>query len=578
MTIPIQLALQGGGAKITYLIAALEALQSLEREGLLRVTRIAGTSAGAIAGALYAAGVDMKRARDTFEAERDDLLRAFPPADGSLRAAWCLLTRRPFWNAEPLRRVLAKLLAPHAHLGDLAIPLVVVASDLTNMQPCVYDGPSEPLLASLLDSAGIPFFFRTPPATGDAYRVIVDGGVCENLPCDRLSYNAEEGEVVGISFAGARAGAPVHGSLAFSRALFETALNASELRAHLALGPNNFVIRTDAGTFDFPRAFTTGLGAEYRETRLLAEEFFRRYADRTLEAEGAAGAGEPRDGYAKAQLPIAQLPQMIEPLRNWYRHQERTRFELLSVSMVITAEGNRREASGGPVRPAALVGPARNRDSCSTRASSLWQPNAAGRTGPPEASRRSPSGVDDVRQEIVFRPSVAPIHSYKINLTSPWTSLNDGYAQLFDRNCDPVPFDPVPVTEGVEQTREVLLLFREPLVPGDERAPFTLRIRDTIPGALRLAKEGRDELLITRATRADRPIGCVEIVVHLPEELSDAVIVAAPGSSGKRMTRSELMRHPAPAGFITLGWKAQDVAPDIPFGCNLIRNYERRTP
>jgi hypothetical protein len=44
------------------------------------------------------------------------------------------------------------------------------------------------------------------------------------------------------------------------------------------------------------------------------------------------------------------------------------------------------------------------------------------------------------------------------------------------------------------------------------------------------------------------------------------------------MTPSELMRHPAPAGFITLGWKAHDVAPDIPFGCNLIRQYERRTP
>lgn len=530
--IPIQLALQGGGAKITYLVAALEAVQSLEREGLLRVTRIAGTSAGAIAGALYAAGVDMQRARDAFEAERDDLLRAFPPADASLRAAWCLLTRRPFWNAEPLRRLLAKLLAPHARLGDLAIPLVVVASDLTNMQPCIYDDPSEPLLASLLDSAGIPFFFRTPPATGDAYRVIVDGGVCENLPCDRLSYNAEEGEVVGISFAAARAGAPVNGSLAFSRALFETALNASELRAQLALGPNNFVIRTDAGTFDFPRAFTTGLGAEYRETRLLAEEFFRRYAARTLEAEEAAAVSDPGDGEAKAQLPIAQLPQVLEPLRSWYRHQERARFEMVAVSMVVTGLSQLREE---------------------------------------ERPGRFPCGVDDVRQEIVFRPTVAPIHSYKINLTSPWTSVNDGYAQLFDRNCNPVPFDPVPVTEGVDQTREVLLLFREPLVPGDERAPFTLRIRDTVPGALRLAKEGRDELLIGRAARADRPIGSVEIVVHLPEELSDAVITPAPGSPGTRMTPSELMRHPAPAGFITLGWKAQDVAPDITFGCNLIR-------
>ncbi len=70
MNIPIQLVIQGGGAKITHLVAALEAVQSLQREGVLRVTRIAGTSAGAIAGALFAAGVDMQRARDSFEAHR----------------------------------------------------------------------------------------------------------------------------------------------------------------------------------------------------------------------------------------------------------------------------------------------------------------------------------------------------------------------------------------------------------------------------------------------------------------------------------------------------------------------------
>src|SRR4051812_22015903 len=95
--LPIQLALQGGGAKITYLLAALEALQEIERDGALRVTRIAGTSAGAIAGALYAARIDMAYARDTFAAHRDELLRAFPPTSASVRAAWKLITRRPFW-------------------------------------------------------------------------------------------------------------------------------------------------------------------------------------------------------------------------------------------------------------------------------------------------------------------------------------------------------------------------------------------------------------------------------------------------------------------------------------------------
>ena len=254
-TVPIQLAIQGGGAKITHLIAALEAVQSLQRRGLLRVTRIAGTSAGAIAGALFAAGIDMQRARDAFEAAREPLLRAFPPTSARLRAAWSLLTRRPFWDAAPLRRLLVRLLGPREHLGDLDIPLVIVAADLTNMQACVYDAPDEPLISSLMDSAGIPFFLRTPPGRGrEGYRIVVDGGVCENLPSDELAYSAEAGEVVGITFSASRTGAPLCGFLDFARALLETSLNASVLRAQLELGPNNFVIRTDAGSFDFARA------------------------------------------------------------------------------------------------------------------------------------------------------------------------------------------------------------------------------------------------------------------------------------------------------------------------------------
>ena len=117
---------------------------------------------------------------------------------------------------------------------------------------------------------------------------------------------------------------------------------------------------------------------------------------------------------------------------------------------------------------------------------------------------------------------------------------------------------------------ELLLFFREPIAPGDARAPVTLRVRDTVPEALRLAQEGRDELLI-RASRADRPINNVEIVVHLPEELSDTAIGAATGSGGVRMTPSELLRYAAPAGFITLGWKGEAVPPDTLFGCNLVR-------
>ena len=521
MTVPIQLALQGGGAKITHLLAALEAVQSLQRRGLLRVTRIAGTSAGAIAGALFAAGVDMQRARDAFEAERDALLRAFPPSSARVRAAWCLLTRRPFWDAAPLRRLLVKLLAPREHLGDLEIPLVIVAADLTNMQACVYDEPHEPLISSLMDSAGIPFFLRTPPGRGrDAYRVVVDGGVCENLPSDKLAYSAEEGEVVGITFSASRVGAPLGGFLDFARALIETALNASVLRAQLELGPNNFVIHTDAGSFDFARAFAAGLGAEYRETRLRAEEFFRDYAARTATVERT---GRPYAGGETTELPAARLQNMVAALRSMYRlQQEPMRFEFQLVRMVVTGASQ----------------------------------TFAGRQ------------PDQVCHEIVFRATSHPVSCYRIRL-APGAPLKT-QCEVFDRGYGAIAFDLVPITDDVREEREYLLFFRDPIVPGDARAPVTLRVRDTVPEALRLAREGRDELL-TRASRADGPIGRVEIIVHLPEETGETVMAAAAGSAGSLMTPAELLRHAAPAGFVTLGWKGEHVPPNTLFGCNLVK-------
>jgi hypothetical protein len=98
----------------------------------------------------------------------------------------------------------------------------------------------------------------------------------------------------------------------------------------------------------------------------------------------------------------------------------------------------------------------------------------------------------------------------------------------------------------------------------------TLRVRDAVAGVLCLVSEGRDELL-TRASRADRPIARVEIVVHLPEELSGTSIVSAPGSNGTRMSAAELVSHAAPANYFTLGWKGENVPPNTMFGCNLVR-------
>ncbi|HTD83794.1 MAG TPA: patatin-like phospholipase family protein [Gemmatimonadaceae bacterium] len=515
MTIPIQLAIQGGGAKITYLLAALESVQSFEREGLLRVTRIAGTSAGAIAGALYAAGVDMRRARDAFESDRDQLLRAFPAA-GVTRCAWKLLTRQPFWNAAPLRRWLTRLLDGRETIGDLDIPIVVVASDLTNLQPCVYETPEQPLVSCIMDSAGIPFFFRTAPSPAHGNdRVVVDGGICENLPSEELTNAPAYGEIVGITFSASRRRETLTTFASFIGALLETAMNASVIRARQELGANNFVIRTEAGSFDFRRAFEKGLGAEYRETRLLADRFFRDYLERAHRPAGTTA------------FPQRRLSDVTGALRTMYERQhEPVRFEVLSVRMIVTGASQAR------------------------------------------AERRGP---DDIRHEIVFRATEQPVHCYRIKLTpAAAPELQKSQCEVFDRDSTPVAFDLVPIPDDSNDAREYLLFFRDPIVAGDRRSPVTLRVRDAVAGVLCLVADGRDELM-TCATRADRPVPRIEIVVHLPEELLDTSIVPAAGPAGAPMSRPELIPYAAPANFFTLGWRGENVPPNTMFGCNLVR-------
>jgi predicted acylesterase/phospholipase RssA len=84
----VQIALQGGGAKLFSLLVAMKEVERLEGRSnesddtkeapSIRVTHVAGTSAGAIVAALYAARVPMKAVLNRLEhLTLDDLLPSF---------------------------------------------------------------------------------------------------------------------------------------------------------------------------------------------------------------------------------------------------------------------------------------------------------------------------------------------------------------------------------------------------------------------------------------------------------------------------------------------------------------------
>ncbi len=162
----VGLALSGGGARG---LAHIGVLKVLEREGI-PVDFLAGTSMGGVIAAGYAAGFDAGYL------EREALRM------GRLRNLIGLLDRSlpklGLFEGQKVQRYLAK------HLGgitfdELVIPLALVAVDLeTGEEVVLRDGRVVDAVRATISLPGVFAPFRLDG------RLLVDGGVLNNLPAD----------------------------------------------------------------------------------------------------------------------------------------------------------------------------------------------------------------------------------------------------------------------------------------------------------------------------------------------------------------------------------------------------------
>jgi len=190
----VALALGAGGARGLSHIAVFEALDELG----VRPTAIAGSSIGAVAGALYAAGMSGRALRryvidlahNRAEVWRRLMLaRAGTIGDmfgGDFTAAVRL-------DAEKLVAQFLPDVVPN-DFDALAIPLTVVASDLHARRELAFaTGLLRPALAA---SIALPTIMR-PVVLGE--RVLIDGGATNPLPFDLLRGRADIIVAVDIS-------------------------------------------------------------------------------------------------------------------------------------------------------------------------------------------------------------------------------------------------------------------------------------------------------------------------------------------------------------------------------------------
>jgi len=209
------LALGGGGAKGLAHIPMLEALDELG----IRPHRIAGTSIGAVIGALYAAGKTGKEIRalvEQFLISDKDAARDWFPLPRSLRWLDFLdptLKEGGLLDSDDFVRYLGETITAR-RFRDLEIPLRVMAADLWSGEPVVLD--SGELLPAVQASMALPGVF--PPVRLDG-RELVDGGVADPLPYDLLARDCDL--IVAIDVSGDRK--PVDGEeMSFLGVLFHS--------------------------------------------------------------------------------------------------------------------------------------------------------------------------------------------------------------------------------------------------------------------------------------------------------------------------------------------------------------------
>jgi len=168
--IQIGLALGGGAARG---MAHLGVLKALEQHGIY-VDMLAGTSAGAMTGTIYAAGLDPDYATQVFKTDLQPswLFRQLPGG-----GYWYLLYKYRRNKFDPmLRKYIGR-----ARMEQLHLPMFTVAVDLFEGEPVVREVGDATM--SILESINLP---PLSLPIFQSNRALVDGGLLNNIPANVL--------------------------------------------------------------------------------------------------------------------------------------------------------------------------------------------------------------------------------------------------------------------------------------------------------------------------------------------------------------------------------------------------------
>lgn len=515
--VPIQLAIQGGGAKICYLMAALEAAQELQRAGVLAVKRIAGTSAGAIVGCLFAAGVSMEGFRKELVGGLGNKLKAQlqPPSKWGLCSA--LVRGTPFWDEGILKDEFDRIFKEKKiqKIGDTkanGIDLLIISSDLENGGVSIAKD-SDFISNALLDSSGIPFCFRGWRSPKPS---IVDGGICNNFPWELLKDREEK--IAGITFAPARPRFDQDGKFyskaaRFAKSLLDSSMDYAMEQTKSGLGPQSkFLIEPAFSTFDFDAALTYLSSENYHHLREKATKFFTDF--------------------------VTDKPSSI--VIKW---DEENLAMMTKLGQIYTVQHKKNNIDF-------------KHCSAEVQANCLIE-------------ELKP---DVVTYSMTFHTMADPVHCLGIGLPGdPREPLDETRTswQITHPDSASIEIIGLPMKAQHPGERELLLFFSPVLQPGT--GPYTLIFQDIVPaGMADLRKTGKDEIGFVPA-RAGCDIPRIDLVIYVPKGFGKVMMKKKDEKArGRQMTGSELDKYGNVFGFNKFGWTDTDLPRDKEFSALVV--------
>lgn len=540
LALKVQIAFQGGGARLVLFYGVIKALQKLEMDGLIEVTRVSGASAGGIAAALFAgrANIDTLVIYHKTLVNSGEILEAFPDLSDPnilqklVNFGKVAVAGQSLGDETKFAKILQDSLKVSGvkarRINELEIPCFINCTDIVEHKVVTAE-PEQSLVQALVDSAAIPFLFRN---SGQK----IDGGILDNLPVELLVSGEEiippHGKAVGISFLPDQHSAPVTKPADLAKRLLETVINERVERSKMLLGTDYFLELdtkygpTELSTFSVQDYFDTIENTtilELVEARTI--EWFKMY----LERETKETTLPKENLIEKNQDSISQeLRAFAEQVR------QRTDEEVVSTSLEVTAR-------------------------------SLKSLGAE---------------ADEIRFIDVFRAKKRPVQAYVARI-----SMDDGRlpthlkVHVLDHEGVRLVTNQFLIPDQLGRICWILVLFPEPILPTKDGGLFRVHLTQLIEDYMKPLRIDGADFLSTTITRAESA-ETAEICLFVPTDSEirllkgdwntiESLGIDCPPDVDKEYkivgaeeTASHAQNERCPAGYKPLVWKTKDLKSD----------------